>query len=90
MTVGLATFLNFGFSVYYTKSLKPKDILNTIQDKKINFMILVPAFLRLLKNVMEAEIKKTLSEKKYVDNKLKFSWLPDLLQKMNFEFLFSK
>lgn len=59
MTVGLATFLNFGFSVYYTKSLKPKDILNTIQDKKINFMILVPAFLRLLKSVMEAEIKNS-------------------------------
>ena len=59
MTVGLATFLNFGFSVYYTKSLKPKDILNTIQDKKINFMILVPAFLRLLKTVMEAEIRNS-------------------------------
>lgn len=59
MTVGLATFLNFGFSVYYTQSLKPKDILNTIQDRKINFMILVPAFLRLLKSSMEAEIKNS-------------------------------
>lgn len=29
-------------------------------------------------------------KKKYVDKKLRFSWLPDLLQKMNFEFLFSK
>ena len=59
MTVGLATFLNFGFSVYYTKSLKPKDVLNIIQDRKINFMILVPAFLRLLKSVMEAEIRNS-------------------------------
>ena len=59
MTVGLATFLNFGFSIYYTKSLKPKDILNIIQDRHIQFMILVPAFLRLLKNVMEAEIRNS-------------------------------
>ena len=29
-------------------------------------------------------------KKKYVNKELKFSWLPDLLQKMNFEFLFSK
>ena len=30
MTVGFATFLNMGFSVYYTQSLKPKDILNIV------------------------------------------------------------
>ena len=59
MTVGFTTFLNFGFSVYYTKSLKPKDVLNTIQDRKIQFMILVPAFLRLLKSLMEAEIRNS-------------------------------
>ena len=50
MTVGFATFLNMGFSVYYTHSLKPKDCLNMIKDKKIQFMILVPAFLSNLKN----------------------------------------
>lgn len=59
MTVGFATFLNFGFSVYYTQSLKPKDILNTIKDRKIQFMILVPAFLKLLKTSLEAEVKKS-------------------------------
>lgn len=59
MTVGFTTFLNFGFSVYYTQSLKPKDILNIIKDKKIHFMILVPAFLRLLKSVLEAEIRNS-------------------------------
>lgn len=59
MTVGFTTFLNFGFSVYYTTSLKPKDVLNTIKDKKIHFMILVPAFLRLLKTVLEAEIRNS-------------------------------
>ena len=31
MTVGLTTFLNLGFSVYYTQSLKPKDCLNIIK-----------------------------------------------------------
>lgn len=86
MTVGLATFLNFGFSVYYTKSLKPKDILNTIQDKKINFMILVPAFLRLLKNVMEAEIKnssifyqKTFPIKYFLAKFITFRWFKKLM-----------
>ena len=86
MTVGLATFLNFGFSVYYTKSLKPKDILNTIQDKKINFMILVPAFLRLLKNVMEAEIRnsskiyqKTFPIKYFLAKFITFRWFKKLM-----------
>ena len=59
MTVGFATFLNMGFSVYYTQSLKPKDCLNMIKDKKIHFMISVPAFLRLLKTTLEAEIRNS-------------------------------
>ncbi len=57
MTVGFSTFLNLGFSVYYTHNLKPKDILNTMRDKKITFMIVVPAFLKLLKTGLEAEMK---------------------------------
>ena len=59
MTVGFATFLNFGYSIYYTQSLKPKDCLNMMKDKKIQFMILVPAFLRLLKTTLEAEIRNS-------------------------------
>ena len=59
MTVGFSTFLNFGFSVYYSQSLKPKDILGTMRDKKIQFMIVVPAFLKLLKTAIEAEIKNS-------------------------------
>lgn len=59
MTVGFTTFLNLGFSVYYTHNLKPKDILNTMRDKKINFMIVVPAFLKLLKTGLEAEMKNS-------------------------------
>ena len=57
MTVGFCTFLNFGFSVYYTHSLKPKDITGIMRDKKIEFMIVVPAFLKLLKAGIENELK---------------------------------
>ena len=57
MTVGFCTFLNFGFSVYYSHSLKPKDILEIMCDKQIQFMIVVPAFLKLLKAGIENELK---------------------------------
>ena len=56
MTVGFSTFLNFGYSVYYTQSLKPKDILAIMREKQINFMIVVPAFLKLLKTAIESEL----------------------------------
>lgn len=58
MTVGFFTMLNHGYSVYYTSSLKPKDILDIMQEKKIKFMVTVPAFLKLLKSYFEAEISK--------------------------------
>ena len=57
MTVGFSTFLNFGFTVYYTQSLKPKDILGIMRDKQVEFMIVVPAFLKLLKAGIENELK---------------------------------
>lgn len=56
MTVGFSTFLSFGFSVYYAKSLKPKDILGIMREKRVEFMIVVPAFLKLLKTAIESEI----------------------------------
>ena len=40
-----------------TQSLKPKDCLNIIKDRNIHFMISVPAFLRLLRTTLEAEIR---------------------------------
>lgn len=58
MTVGFFTMLNHGYSVYYTSSLKPKDILDIMQEKKIRFMVTVPAFLKLLKSYFESEISK--------------------------------
>lgn len=56
LTIGFSTFLYWGLSVYYTQSLKPKDILSIMREKGVNFMIVVPAFLKLLKAGIESEI----------------------------------
>lgn len=56
LTVGFSAFLYWGLSVYYTQSLKPKDILSIMREKEVNFMIVVPAFLKLLKAGIESEI----------------------------------
>ena len=56
LTVGFSTFLYWGLSVYYTQSLKPKDILALMKEKEVDFMIVVPAFLKLLKTGIENEI----------------------------------
>lgn len=59
LTVGFSMILSWGLSIYYTKSLKPKDILGIMQEKNINFMIVVPAFLKLLKSGIETEVKNS-------------------------------
>ncbi|MBQ3310738.1 AMP-binding protein [bacterium] len=56
LTVGFCTFLYWGLSIYYTQSLKPKDILMIMREKHVQFMIVVPAFLKLLKAGIENEI----------------------------------
>ena len=88
MTVGFSTFLNMGVSVYYTQSLKPKDILNAIKDKKINAMVLVPAFLKLLKTTLEAEIRnappfyqKTFPLRYHIAKFLPYRWIKKLMFK---------
>ncbi len=58
LTVGFLSFLNKGTSIYYSQSLKPKDVFNVMQDKQITFMIVVPAFLKLLKTSLEVEINQ--------------------------------
>ena len=64
--------LNFGFSVYYSHSLKPKDNLGIMCDKQIQFMIVVPAFLKLLKAGIENEFHFKFGEEfNQVLNKLK-------------------
>lgn len=57
LTVGFSTFLSRGSSIFYPRSLKPKDILADMREKHIDFMIVVPAFLKLLKMTIEADIK---------------------------------
>ena len=59
LTVGFSMILSWGLSIYYTKSLKPKDILSIMQEKNVNFMIVVPAFLKLLKAGIESEVKNS-------------------------------
>ena len=61
MTVGFSSFLNYGYSVYYTQSLKPKDIMKMMRDRQIEFMIVVPAFLKLLKTTLESDVMKNYS-----------------------------
>ena len=58
LTVGFLSFLNMGTSIYYSKSLKPKDLFEIMTEKQITFMVVVPAFLKLLKTSIESDIKK--------------------------------
>ncbi|MCM1339468.1 MAG: AMP-binding protein, partial [Muribaculaceae bacterium] len=69
LTVGFSTFLNRGSSIYYPQSLKPKDVLADMREKKIDFMIVVPAFLKLLKTTIEADIKSWSDEEKLLFEK---------------------
>ncbi len=59
LTVGFLSFLNMGTSIYYSQSLKPKDLFNVITTKEITFMVVVPAFLKLLKGSIENEIAQS-------------------------------
>lgn len=66
LTVGFLSFLSKGTSIYYSQSLKPKDLFTIIQDRKITFMIVVPAFLKLLRSSIEAEINQLSKVKKFI------------------------
>ena len=71
LSVGYLTFLSLGTSIYYSKSLKPKDLFEIIQNRRITFMVVVPAFLKLLKTTLDTKInqfgpiKRFLFELKY-------------------------
>ena len=69
LTVGFSTFLNRGSSIFYPQSLKPKDVLGDMREKKIDFMSVVPAFMKLLKNTIEAEIKSLPADEKLLFEK---------------------
>ena len=69
LTVGFSSFLNRGSSIYYPQSLKPNDVLADMREKKIDFMIVVPAFLKLLKTTIEADIRSWSDEEKLLFEK---------------------
>lgn len=58
LTFGFSTFLNMGSTIYYTNSLRPKDVLSVMRDKKIKFMCTVPSFFRMLKMQFESDLAK--------------------------------
>lgn len=64
LTVGFSCFLNRGSSIFYPQSLKPNDVLADMREKKIDFMIVVPAFLKLLKSTIESDIRSWSQEEK--------------------------
>lgn len=59
LTVGFLSFLNMGTSIYYSQSLKPKDLFSILKAKSITFMVVVPAFLKLLKATIENEVSQS-------------------------------
>ncbi|MCQ2743702.1 MAG: AMP-binding protein [bacterium] len=68
MTVGFSTFLSTGYTVYYTSSLKPADITSVMREKGIQFMLVVPAFLKLLKAGIEKKINSAPPIQKMIFN----------------------
>lgn len=59
LSVGFLSFLSLGTAIYYSKSLKPKDLFQILLEKEITFMVVVPAFLKLLKADIESGIKQS-------------------------------
>lgn len=58
LSFGFCAFLNLGYSIYYTKTLRPSDVLSVMRAKKIKFMCTVPSFFKMLKMQFESEIAK--------------------------------
>ena len=70
LSVGFLSFLSMGTAIYYSKSLKPKDLFPILSEKEITFMVVVPAFLKLLK----ANIETTVAQSGFF-NKMMFNIL---------------
>lgn len=56
LSVGFLSFLSMGTAIYYSKSLKPKDLFPILSEKEITFMVVVPAFLKLLRANIESTV----------------------------------
>lgn len=73
-SASFSTFLSLGYSIYYTKSLKPKDVLSIMRDKQISFMCTVPSFFKMLKMQFEADVSKKSKFKRFLYN-IKFHYI---------------
>lgn len=58
LSVGFLTFLNLGTTIYYPQNLKPDNLFHILKEKQISFMVVVPAFLKLLKTTIENDLSK--------------------------------
>ena len=77
-TASFSTFLSLGYSIYYTKSLRPKDVLSVMRDKEITFMCTVPSFFKMLKMQFEADVAKKTKFKRFLYD-IKFHYIAKFL-----------
>lgn len=56
LVLGLLAYLSKGSSVYYSNSLEPKDLRRAFREKQITLMITVPAFLNIIKTIIEKSL----------------------------------
>lgn len=59
LNVGLVGMMNMGARVAYSSSLTPKEISKIMKERKVTYMLVVPLFVKMLKNSVEKEIKKS-------------------------------
>jgi len=77
-SASFSTFLSMGYSIYYTKSLRPKDVLSVMRDKQITFMCTVPSFFKMLKMQFEADVSRKSKFKRFIYD-IKFHYIAKLL-----------
>lgn len=59
LNVGFMGMLHMGAMVSYSTSLNPKEISKIMQERQATYMIVVPLFVKMLKNSAEKEIRKS-------------------------------
>ncbi len=71
LTAGYLGVLYSGGQVCYISSLFPEDILKAMRSKKVTYMIVVPTFMRLMKNSIERMLAKS-DRKQQLNIRLRF------------------
>ncbi|MBR2069471.1 MAG: AMP-binding protein [Candidatus Gastranaerophilales bacterium] len=77
-SASFSTFLSLGYSIYYAKSLRPKDVLSVMKDKQVSFMCTVPSFFKMLKMQFEADVAKKSKFKRFLYD-IKFHYIAKFL-----------